>query len=88
VFVRLSVKAGDLVKRDNSFVEWAKHNALMSIQESKEIGIVIKIIKASAFRRQHRFAILWSYTGLSWEDQDSLELISDTAACKINKTMV
>jgi hypothetical protein len=62
------VKVGDLVRRYDTFKEWLKYNAWMTLDEEKELGIITKFDEGHA-------VVLWSTTGLSWEDEEDIEVV-------------
>ena len=65
------MNVGDLVKRSDTFKEWLKHNAWMTLDEEKELGMIIKFDDGNV-------VILWPVTGLSWEDEENIEVISES----------
>ena len=62
------MKVGDLVRRCDTFKEWLKYNAWMTLDEEKELGIITKFDEGRA-------VVLWSTTGLSWEDEEDIEVV-------------
>ncbi len=65
------MKPGDLVKRSDTFKDWLKHNAWMTLDEEQEVGIITKF-------EDNLIVVLWSTIGISWEDPNNLELVSET----------
>ena len=63
------MKAGDMIKRCDTFKEWMKHNSWMSLEEEQEIGLITKICG------DHLVVVLWAVTGLSWEHEDDIEVL-------------
>jgi len=64
------MKVGDLVKRSDTFKEWMKFNSWMALEEEQEIGIISRFDKENV-------VVLWSVIGLSWEDKDNIEVLSE-----------
>ena len=62
---------GDLVKRSDTFKEWMQEgNLWMTLEEEQEIGIILN-------RDKDLIVVHWPHTGVSWEDEESLEKVSD-----------
>ncbi len=71
------MEVGDLVKRTDTFKEWLKDNAYMTLEEEQEMGIIIEVCNSS--RTGHPagrdIVVKWSHTGISYEDEDELEVV-------------
>ena len=65
------MKVNDLVRRSNDWIIDIKVNCYLSPEEENEIGLITK------FDCNHA-VILWSYTGLSWENIDDIEVINES----------
>ena len=69
------MKACDLVKRSDTFKAWiAEDNLWMTLEEEQEVGIIIK--KDDSLPHP-LFIVNWSHTGISWEDEENLEIINE-----------
>ncbi len=66
------MQVGDLVRRKNIWATWQGHNPWMQSEEYTEVGIVVKW---SGVTEQY---VLWATSGLSWEDEDELELVNES----------
>jgi len=63
------MRPGDLVKRKDTFKEWLKAgNSWMTLEEEQEIGIMLE-------NDEGYIVIHWPFTGISWEDADSVEKV-------------
>ena len=66
------MKAGDLVKRSDTFKEWIEQgNAWMTLEEEQEIGIMLE-------NDEDLIVVLWPHTGISWEDEENVEEINES----------
>ena len=65
------MQVGDLVRRKNIWHKWEKHNGWMRNEEYSEIGIIVEWQGSL-----NRF-VLWPQSGLSWEDEDELEVLDE-----------
>ena len=72
--LRCIMKAGDLVKRSDTFKEWMKHNSWMSLDEEQEIGIVVEI-ESDPNGLRNDIVVHWPVTGISWEPEENVEKI-------------
>lgn len=66
------MQVGDLVRRKDIWAQWTKHNAWVKSEYYKEIGLVVTL---NGTTQQY---VLWASSGLSWEDEDELELIDES----------
>lgn len=65
------MKVGDLVKRSDTFKEWIKAgNAWMTIEEERELGLIVAI-------DEEKLVVSWAFTGISWEDENDVEIINE-----------
>ena len=64
------MEVGDLVKRCDSWKEWMKHNSWMTIEEEREIGIVVGVIVDFSTLN---IVVYWPSGGISYEEYDDLE---------------
>ena len=73
----MEMRIGDLVRRSPIWVEWTKHNSWMTMDEETEIGVITDIEKKHGLL-QDLMVVLWPVTGLSWEDENDLEVIDES----------
>ena len=65
------MKEGDLVKRKNIWSDWEAHNQWFTDSELEEIGMIVK------WEGVTEQIVLWPSLGLSWEDEDDLEVVNE-----------
>ena len=64
------MKPGDLIKRSDTFKEWLEDNAWMTLEEEQEIGVMLE-------NDEGWIVVHWPATGISWEDKENVEKISE-----------
>jgi len=62
------MKIGNKVKRAQEWIRNIKEDAYLLPEEEREVGIIIEIDGA-------HLIVDWSYTGVSWEDEEDLEIV-------------
>jgi uncharacterized protein YycO len=63
------MKAGDLIKRKDTFKEWLKAgNAWMTLEEEQEIGVMLE-------NDEGWIVVHWPHTGISWEAEEHVEKV-------------
>ena len=62
-----NMKVGDLVKRKAAWGDWLKYNPWMTDSQDGEIGMIISVGLSVDYK------VLWP-SGLTWVDEDKLEL--------------
>ena len=71
------MKVGDLVKRTDTFKEWLKDNAYMTLEEEQEMGIIIEVCfpEPRGHPAKRDIVVKWGHTGISYEDEAELEVV-------------
>ena len=62
---------GALVKRSQDWIAWMRSDSYVTDKEENETGIVIDLTD------NLEAIVLWSFTGISWEDCNDLEVLSE-----------
>ena len=72
------MNVGDLVKRSSMWFEWMRRNSWHISMCAREIGMIIEFDPRVNGDSMDVAGVLWPFTGISWEDVDDLEVISES----------